>query len=306
LVTPATATSQDATTYTWTLPGAAIAADTLTVNTTTVDLTGPPPAAIAAKAIYSPVMNTVGPVINTSLLASAASAATPTTQGLMDFSGATGVGEGANLTHISAKPGTAADGAFGNAFVIYTAGPIAGQAGVTVTTSTTTAGLLAGQTAVIIAYPGGVYGTGQQLAAALNGNAVFNTILTANSTDTATPVGASGVVGSAPVLATGVVGTSTLAGGQAFYAVTAILSKQVVPNAALTTNANWTVGAGATAAATAAVTLDNNATPQAVTVVVLATSYVKVPAHGTTTLTWAGGTVDFAGNAFSGATVTIP
>ncbi len=307
----AAATSQDGTTFTWTAASAGIApivgTDTLTVNTTTTDLTGPPATPLGAKVVFSPITNTVGPAISATLLASAASALTPTTQGLIDFSGAPGLtpGEAANSTHISAKPGGAADGAFGNAFVIYTAGPIAGQAAVTVSTSTTTAGLAAGQTAVIIAYPAGVYATGQQLAAALNGNAVFNSILVANSTDTAHAVGASGAVGSAPVL------FGALAGGHAFYAVTAILSKQVAGSAPgggpIAAAANWAVKTNGVVAGPVAEVVDNFATPQIITSVVLAGGYTAVPIHGTSTLTWTnpGGVQDFAGNAFATQTVTI-
>jgi putative cell wall-binding protein len=302
LTTPAPATSQDANTYTWALPSVVIAADTLTVNTTLTDQSGPPAVPFAARQVFSPVSNTVAPVIAQTVLSSAASAATPTTQGNIDFSGAPGVNEGAGAGTfiITAKPGSAADGAFGNGFVLATAGPIAGQAAVTVTTSTTTAGLAAGQTAVIIAYPAGVYGTGQALATALNANGVFNSILVASSVDTATPVTASGAVGSMPVL------FGALGGGHAFYAVTAVLSKQVVPFGALIVPGNWVVKTNGAAALTAAVSLDNNAVPQAVTVVVLATAYTNVPLHGTSSLTWSGvGVPDFAGNIFAGATVTI-
>jgi hypothetical protein len=270
-----------------------------------VDLTGPPATALGAKVVFSPITNTVGPAIAATLLSSAASALTPTTQGLIDFSAAPGVGEAANSTHLSAKPGGAADGAFGNAFVIYTAGPIVGQAAVTVSTSTTTAGLAAGQTAVIIAYPAGAYATGQQLAAALNGNAVFNSILVANSTNTATAVGASGAVGSAPVL------FGALAGGHAFYAVTAILSKQVAGSTAaggpIGTAANWAVKTAGVPSGAIAEVVNNFATPSIITSVVIATTYLNVPVHGTSTLTWTnpGGVQDFAGNAFATQTVTI-
>jgi hypothetical protein len=318
----ASAVSQDDTTFTWEGPTIAriVGTDTLTINTTTTDLTGPLPApgvALTGRSVYAPTTNTVAPSIGSVINTVVNQAPLTTQEGALDASAA--FGQAAGTFTITAKVGGPADGALGSAFVIYTTFPAAGQTAVSVTTSTTAAGLLAGQTAVIISVPGGppaantVYGSGISLAAALNANPVFNAIFVANSTGTAA-VPATGPAAPAAPAAVG-----SLAGGVSYYAESAILSKPVVPTANLTNAANWTVSSGATVVA---VTLNNNATPQVVTVTVqagptppgigagtpTATSYQNVVVPGTTTLAFTNAAApvqDFSGNAMATQTVTV-
>jgi putative cell wall-binding protein len=300
--------SQDDTTFTWTAASAGILAivgtDSLTVNTTVNDLSGPAPAAglaLGARSVYAPVLNTVAPAISLVVNTPVNTAPTSTVEGALDVHAA--FGQVAGAFALTAKVGGAADGALGSAFVIKTAVAAAGQTAVAVTTAS---GPLAGQTTITISTPGGAsaYTSGIALAAALNANPTFSSVLVANST---------GVVA---VPATGAAVLGPLAGGVSYYAESAVLSKTIVNTAGLTTAANWAVSSGAQVIA---VTLDNNATPAIVTVTVeagpgivppgtaTATSYQNVVVNGVTTLTWTSpGTVrDFAGNLFGTQTATV-
>jgi hypothetical protein len=156
----------------------------------------------------------------------------------------------------------------------------------------------AGQTTIQITNPGGNAG-GVGLAAALNANATFNSVLVANGTDNITTT----------THTTTVAGT-VLLNGTTTYAVSVILSKQVQPTN-VSNSANWTVGSGVSLihAIFLATTVNNNAVPSVVTPLFQATTPAQVIVHGTTTVNFtnlAPPVLDFAGNALAVGTLVIP
>jgi putative cell wall-binding protein len=277
----AAGTSADGATVTFSTAAAIIASNTLTISTAITDLNA---VALPATVNYAPTANTVAPVINANLNTPVNTAPLTTIEGT--YTGGAPIGlAGADTLVISAKPGGGADGALGGAFLVATAVPVAGQAAVSVTAAT-----VAGATTLTISVPAGVYASGQALAAALNANATFNSVFVANGT------GATAIVAS-----TATAGVA-LAGGTSFTAVSLILNKAVVPNAAVTATAKYTASSGAVPIA---VTLNNTAAPSIITVTFSETTAAMFIVNGTTTLSYLGGGVDFAGNAFAAQTVTV-
>jgi len=287
--TAAAGTSADGTTVTFSTAAAIVASDTLTINTNIKDLNA---VALAANVSYAPTANTVAPVINANINTPVNTGAASTVQGSISPAQAGLNIPGGDTLVISAKPGGAADGALGSAFGVATLAPVGGQAAVTVTAATA-----AGFTTLTVSVPGGVYASGQALAAALNANGTFNSVFVANGT------GAAAIVASA----TNAVAVP-LANGKSFTAVSLILNKAVVPTAAvvpapaLPPLPDYTVSSGAVLIA---VTTNNSAAPSIITATFAEGSAAQFIVNGTTTLTYAGGGVDFAGNAFAAQTVTV-
>jgi hypothetical protein len=293
---PLMATSQDGTTLTWGPTGAAIkSTDTLTISVAVTDKSAglvPLPAAVT----FTPSTNTVAPTISATVLSTVNSAPFTTVQGTSVASALT---PGAALI-ITAKPGSAADGAAGGAFEIQAVAPLAGQVALNVTSGACQAPAAAlGKTCIYISIPGGVYTTATAVGAALNANSTFNAILVANA------AGAS-VVPATVGTAAAPTDIGPVAGGVSFFGITAVLSKQVVP-LNLTNVANWTVSGGG---AVLVVSLNNLAIPSAPTVIVQATTPAQVVTASSTVTFNAPPTVgatpvaDFAGNAMPQQTVS--
>jgi hypothetical protein len=101
-------------------------------------------------------------------------------------------------------------------------------------------------------------------------------------------------------------------GGSNTYAVTAVFSKPVLPvglGSGIATPANWVVKNPSVALSTIGILANfsaDPATPSAVSFTATATTPPEVVVHGTSTLTYNGVAMDFAGNTMSvPATVTL-
>jgi putative cell wall-binding protein len=210
----------------------------------------------------------------------------------------TGYGASPSNITVTAKTGGPADGALGGLYKIQWVAPNA-------TTSTTVTALapVAGVTTFQLSAPvAGTITTGAGLAAALNANSTFSTFFVANGTGTGDDAS------TVPLVA-----ATLLGGGTTTYAVTAVLSKQVLPAAALTTPASWTVSnpsVGATSNITGAgvignFSLNNAAGPSTVSFTATATTPAQVVVHGTSTLGYGPALTDFAGNSAVPAVVTL-
>ena len=250
---------------------------TLQLTTAITDLSA---VALSNPQLITAQPNTVAPFVSTNIVSPFS-----VTQGNVSFAADSTAGE--KLT-ISAKPGSAADGAYGSLFSVQILTAAASGVSATSTTNTTT-----GATLFQITVPttAGVYPTPIALAAALNASAPFNTVLVANavgthdtSTITAAAAAALGTGG-------GTVGTTV-------ENVSLVLSKSVVPTAALTNTANYGISGGGTIAL---VSVDNAAAPSVVTLTVSSTTAAMAIVAGTTTVTVniAAAIHDYAGNAMT-------
>jgi len=259
--------SLDGTTITIPVTGAAIVTNaTLSLTSAITDLTA---VALSNPQTITAQPNTVAPFVSVAKVTPGTSVqgvkvvAVPATDAL----------------NISAKPGSAADGALGSLFTVQIA--TSGTATSVTAVPTTTAGV----TNFLITVPTtvGIY-NGITLAAALNASSPFNTVLVANGT------------GTADTATTGVAAAAPLVGGTSAYTIALVLSKQVVPSALITTAANYTVSTGA---AVTAANVDNAAAPGIVVLSVSAAAAANVITVGTSTVTVLGATAmkDFAGNA---------
>jgi hypothetical protein len=191
---------------------------------------------------------------------------------------------------ISAKPGSAADGAAGTGFHIATGD------GTTVASLTVATATVSGVTTVTISYPAGLYTSGAQLQAALNGNAVFSSILVASGTGAFTATNGP----------TTVVAGVALTGGTTHYSISVVLSKPVIPDGSITTASNWTINVSPTQPPLFVV-VNNLAQPSVATLIYTADLTHAPIVPGTTTVTFNGTTAvhDFAGNTMPSQTVTI-
>jgi len=201
---------------------------------------------------------------------------------------------------ITAKAGSAADGASDQNFQVAFAAAAGNTLSVTsaVIPLGTVGGCVATATSctrftVTPPKVAGVYPTAVALAAGLNATAPFNTLFVANATglvDTSTSIALAAV---------------SLANGWSSYDVAMIFSKQLVPAAALQTPANFAFNSGAGAVVIKAPDgLDNVAAPQIVRIGFLTSSANGELTAGTSTVTYTGGAVDFANNAY-GAGVAV-
>jgi hypothetical protein len=279
-------TSADGTTFTWPGLAAILSTDVLTVPTTVVDFTAPTPLHVLAQTTYAPVANTVAPQISAAI-----HSVFSATQGTFDLHSDAAFAVASGTVIVSAKPGAAADGAFGGAFFINAVAPTSGA--LAVTTSTT-----GGVTTINIGYPAGLFATNAQFATALNANATFNAILVANGTAGA---------GSGPTIADGTVGGHPLVGGSTTFNISAVLSKAVVNGANLVNTANWAINVASGAAPPLVVTPNNAAQPTVVTLTYTAGTAAAAVVAGTTTVTFknVAPVVDFAGNGMPTQTVTV-
>jgi putative cell wall-binding protein len=283
--------SQDGTTYTFSTGATIVQANNLNITTAVTDMSAglvPLPAAVQ----FSPTTNTALPIISATVLNPVTSL---TQEGTLDASGTFGP-----TMVFSAKPGGAADGAHASGFEIQA---IAG-ASFTVTTGACQApGPAVGKTCIWIAYPAGAFTTNTQLAAALNANAVWNAVLVANGSG---PLGLAATAGTnAAPTDIGTLGATVP--GISFYAVTAILSKPVVPTNVVALN--WTATTNGHAAVLFNVSTNVSSQPSVVTLTFGAASPATALVHGVTLLTFtgaAGNVFDFGGNQLTNGTqVTV-
>jgi hypothetical protein len=284
--------SQDGTTFTWSTAAAIVATDRLNISIVVTDQSAGL-VALPAAVSYSPTANTVAPAVSLALHNVVTTAPFAVTHGAFTLAAAGGWNVGANVVSVSAKPGGAADGSLGAGFLIAPLTITAGQTGVGVTTAT-----VAGVTTISISYPAATFASGATLAAALNANAVFASVLVANGTGAAA-VGAT---------VTGGTAATALAGGTTTWAISAVISKQVVPTNVATDALNWTVSSGAPNDGAAPVTTVNvSSAPSVVTILFTAGTPATTIVPGTTTLSFTAHTAitDFAGNVMAASSTTI-
>jgi putative cell wall-binding protein len=216
---------------------------------------------------------------------------------------------GGDVLVLSAKPGSAADGANGDGtvnakFRVVEIAPTAGQAGLVVTP--TTAG---GITTFTVSWPGGVFASGAALAAAFTASAPLNSVLVANGT------GSAGAGASTAGAAAGTTYLGATSPGTTSYAVSVAWSKPLVPNGAGGGQDNAGSYLFSNGAGPVLVLPNGQAVPPLVVAQVQAdgltykatlvgnqliagTSTVKITAG-------AGGIVDFAGNALAPNPTTL-
>jgi putative cell wall-binding protein len=241
-----------------------------------------PPVPLAATFTTTPSNNTVAP----SIQAIKVSAGTPV-QGTLPVTGLTAP----DTLTISAKPGSAADGANGALFKVATLYAV--QPSVTVAVAT-----VSGVTTFTVTIPKGASAaTPVSVAAALNASAPFNTVLVANGT---------GAVdfSAATAMAASALGTHSGVAGMTVQDLTVVLNQPVVPVALLGT---LTVNATDATAGLGLGTFGNSAAPSALVGELETPDPAAVIVPGTTTISYVQpGTpvVNFANIALAAQTVT--
>jgi putative cell wall-binding protein len=234
---------------------------------------------MAASYTTTPTTNTVAPTI----IAASVTAGTPV-QGHLAVAT---VGAAPNALTISAKPGSAADGANGALFAITTVY----NAAATSVTYTTATNNVTGVTTFTITIPSGAGASNPvAVASALNASAPFNTVLVANGTGTNDFTTATGA------------GPTALAGGTTVQNITLVLSQPVVPQLNMGT---VTVNATVPPAAVPLGPFGNAAAPSLLAGQLMTQNPGSVINTGTTTLTYnPAGVVSFSNLALGSQTVT--